>query len=141
MRLPKRLGVGQEILLDPLAIGFEHDRGAAQLADGLRGPLDHAVALALMGVDHFSGAGHLESLLGARFGLQFGHLALLTRLPKAERACPPQNGAQNLSWLGLSIHAATAALSAGRREGRVMPKGAGKNNCSWSRRAKWLGLP
>src|SRR3954466_10846467 len=90
MSLPKRLGVGQKILLDPLTIGLEQDVSAAQLADRLGGPLDHAVALALVGVDDFSGAGHLESLLGARFGLQFGHLALLTRLPKANRPCPPQ---------------------------------------------------
>src|SRR6476660_3495369 len=47
------------------------------VADLLGGPLDHAVALAGLLVFHLAGAGNLEALFGARFGLQLGHLALL----------------------------------------------------------------
>src|SRR4051812_21529050 len=71
------LSVRQEILLDVVAVGLEQHAGAAQLADLLLGPLDHAVALAALGVHHLAGGGHLEALFSARFGLQLGHLALL----------------------------------------------------------------
>src|SRR5262245_41898682 len=69
--------VGQEVFLDVVAIGLEQDGGPAQLADLLLGPLDHAVALAAVGVEHLAGAGDLEALFGARLGLDLGHLALL----------------------------------------------------------------
>src|SRR5690606_12057123 len=85
-----RSGVRQEIFLDVVAIGLEQHARAAQLADLLGGPLDHAVTLAALGVLHFPGCRDLEALLGARFGLQLGHLALLTGTrtvrPKAARA-------------------------------------------------------
>src|SRR5438067_2989477 len=71
--------VGQKVLLDVVTVGLEQHVGAAQLADLLLGPLDHAVALAALGVQHLAGAGDLEALLGARFGLDLGHLALLCR--------------------------------------------------------------
>src|ERR1043165_2061655 len=70
-------GVRQKILLDVVAVGLEQHAGAAQLADLLLGPLDHAVALAALGMHHLAGGGHLEALFSARFGLQLGHLALL----------------------------------------------------------------
>src|SRR5262245_35465625 len=57
------------------------------LADLLLGPLDHAMALAGLREKHFSGASDLEALLGARLGLQLGHLALLypARIVRATR--------------------------------------------------------
>src|SRR5438105_581885 len=73
----RKSGVGQPVLLDSLAVGLEHDVHSAQLADLLLGPLDHAVTFARVGGQHLAGAGHLEALFRARFGLQFGHLALL----------------------------------------------------------------
>src|SRR3954454_23918004 len=79
-----RSGVRQEILLDVVAIGLEQHAGAAQLADLLLGPLDHAVALAALGGHHFTGGSHLEALFSARLGLQLGHLALL--LASTQRA-------------------------------------------------------
>src|SRR6266702_2093984 len=79
-----RSGVRQEIFLDVVAVGLEQHAGAAQLADLLLGPLDHAVPLAALGVHHFAGGSHLEALFSARFGLQLGHLALL--LPRASCA-------------------------------------------------------
>src|ERR1700759_782191 len=72
-----RSGVRQEIFLDVVAVGLEQHAGAAQLADLLLGPLDHAVALAALGGHHFAGGSHFEALFSARFGLQLGHLALL----------------------------------------------------------------
>src|SRR5262249_3111791 len=71
--------VGQEILLDVVAVGFEHHPGAAQLTNLFVGALDHPVPLARHRRQHFSGAGDLEALLGARFALHLGHLALLCR--------------------------------------------------------------
>src|SRR5438034_8251622 len=79
-----RSGVRQEVLLDVVAVGLEQHAGAAQLTNLLLGPLDHAVALAALGVHHFAGGGHFEALFGARFGLQLGHLALL--LPRTRCA-------------------------------------------------------
>src|SRR3982750_2321730 len=83
-RLATGSAVGQPVLLDVVAVGLEPHAGAAQLTDLLLGPLDHAVALAALGVHHFAGGSHFEALLSARFGLQLGHLALL--LPCMERA-------------------------------------------------------
>src|SRR6266852_5900751 len=72
-----RSGVRQEKLLDVVAVGLEQHPGAAKLTNLLLGPLDHAVALAALGVHHFAGGSHFEALFSARFGLQLGHLALL----------------------------------------------------------------
>src|SRR5438477_4516076 len=72
-----RSGVWQEIFLDVVAVGLEQHAGAAKLTNLLLRPLDHAVALAALGVHHLAGGSHLEALFGARFGLQLGHLALL----------------------------------------------------------------
>src|SRR5438552_902004 len=69
--------VRQKIFLDVVAVGLEQHVSAAQLADLLRGPLDHAVALAALGVFDLAAGSDLEALFGARFGLQLGHLALL----------------------------------------------------------------
>src|SRR5579864_5194302 len=74
--------VGQEISLDVVTIGLEQNRGAAQLANGLFGPLDHAMTLAGLGEQHLPGRRDLEALLGARLGLQLGHFALLFRPDK-----------------------------------------------------------
>src|SRR5215470_7751535 len=74
-----RSAVGQKILLDVVTIRLEQDVGAAELADLLVGPLDHAVSLAGLLIEHLPGAGDLEALLGARLGLDLGHLALLWR--------------------------------------------------------------
>src|SRR6266545_1024030 len=80
MKSRGRSAVGKPVFLDLLGVGLEQDLGAAMLADLLLGPLDHAVALARLGKQHLAGAGDLEALLGARFGLDLGHLALLCRL-------------------------------------------------------------
>src|SRR5436305_13405052 len=82
-----RSGVRQEIFLDVVAVGLEQHAGAAQLADLLLGPLDHAVALAALGGHHFAGGSHLEALFSARFGLELGHLALLL----ASAVCAPRS--------------------------------------------------
>src|SRR5580658_11369422 len=71
--------VRQKVLFDVVAVGLEQHVGAAQLADLLLAALDHAVALARLGIEHLSGPRHLEALLGARLGLDLGHLALLWR--------------------------------------------------------------
>src|SRR6478752_9619410 len=72
-----RSGVRQEVLLDVVAVGLEQHASAAELTNLLLRPLDHAVALAALGVHHFAGGSHLETLFSARLGLQLGHLALL----------------------------------------------------------------
>src|ERR1700759_4885352 len=72
-----RSGVRQEVFLDVVAVGLEQHAGAAELTNLLLRPLDHAVALAALGVHHFAGGSHLEALFGAFLGLQLGHLALL----------------------------------------------------------------
>src|SRR5207249_7187400 len=72
-----RSGVRQEVLLDVVAVGLEQHAGAAELTNLLLGPLDHAMALAALGVHHFAGGSHLEALFSAGLGLQLGHLALL----------------------------------------------------------------
>src|ERR1700740_3666909 len=72
-----RSGVRQEIFLYVVAVGLEQHAGAAELSDLLLRPLDHAVALAALGVQHFASGSHLEALFSARLGLQLGHLALL----------------------------------------------------------------
>src|ERR1700756_5189544 len=69
--------VRQEVFLDVVAVGLEQHAGAAKLTDLLLGPLDHAVALAALGVHHLAVGRHLEALFGAGLGLQLGHLALL----------------------------------------------------------------
>src|SRR5262245_53769689 len=78
----QRSTVGQPVLLDVVAVGLEQHVGAAKLADLLVGPLDHAVALAALGIKHLTGPGNLEALFGARLGLDLGHLALLSAVPR-----------------------------------------------------------
>src|SRR5207253_10114409 len=80
-----RSGVRQEVLLDVVAVGLEQHAGAAELANLLLCPLDHAVALAALGVHHFAVGSHLEALFGARLGLQLGHLALLSAAGRRAR--------------------------------------------------------
>src|SRR5260363_421875 len=77
-----RSGVRQEVLLDVVAVGLEQHTGAAELTDLLLRPLDHAVALAALGVHDLASGGHLEALFSARLGLQLGHLALLLHSTK-----------------------------------------------------------
>src|SRR5690242_7640374 len=72
-----RSGVRQEVLLDVVTVGLEQHAGATELTNLLLRPLDHAVTLATLGMHHLAGGGHLETLFGARLGLQLGHLALL----------------------------------------------------------------
>src|SRR3954462_7370230 len=69
--------VRQEVLLDVVAVGLEQGRRAAQAADLLLRPLDHAMLLAALGIEHLAGAGYLAALLRACLRLQLGHLALL----------------------------------------------------------------
>src|ERR1700761_4013540 len=75
--------VRQKVFLDVVAVGLEQHIGAAQLTDLLLGPLDHAVALTGLGINHFSGPSHFEALFSARLGLNLGHLALLWPQAKA----------------------------------------------------------
>src|SRR5437588_1746530 len=79
--------VRQEVFLDVIAVGLEQHVGPAQLADLLFGALDHAVALARLRIEDLAGAGHLEALFSARFGLHLGHLALLMGAPATSGAC------------------------------------------------------
>src|SRR5579862_3504924 len=81
--------VRQKVLFDVVAVGLEQHVGAAQLADLLLGALDHAVALARLRIEDLSGPRHLEALLGARLGLDLGHLALLKAASAS--ACRPEN--------------------------------------------------
>src|SRR5205823_13328431 len=74
-----RSGVWQEVFLDVVAVGLEQHARPTELTNLLLRPLDHAVALAALGVHHLAGGSHLEALFGARLGLQVGHLALLWR--------------------------------------------------------------
>ena len=80
-RTAGRSGVRQEEPLDVVAVRLEQHGGAAQVADLLVGPLDHPVPLAGLGVEHLAGARDFEALLGARLGLQLGHLALTGLCP------------------------------------------------------------
>src|SRR5690242_18511775 len=73
--------VRQEIFFDVIAVGLEQHIGAAQLADLLFGPLDHAMALARLRIKDLARSGHLEALFSARFSLHLGHFALLNRAP------------------------------------------------------------
>src|SRR6516225_1418134 len=132
-RLPPERGgrsaVRQIILLDLIAIGLEQHGGAAQLADLLLGALDHAVTLAGLLVEHHPARGHLEALLGAGFGLELGHLALL---------CGGRHGPAGCARLSVLITVATAALfSAGRRKGGVMAEATAKYNQSPGSSAPW----
>src|SRR4029078_9295058 len=89
-----RSAVRQEVFLDVVAVGLEQDGRAAQVADLLLGPLDHAVALALLGVEHLAGAGHPEARFGAALGLHLGHLASLVRSKQA----PPRHARWSGAW-------------------------------------------
>src|SRR5580700_852112 len=94
----KRLGsaVGQEILGDVVAVGLEQDLGAAQLADLLLGPFDHAVAFAGLLKHDLPGRRYLEALFSARLGLQLGHLALLFR---PDECGPKRPGPPVIAWI------------------------------------------
>src|SRR6202045_1273529 len=83
-----RSGVRQEIFLDVVAVGLEQHAGAPELTNLLLRPLDHAVALAALGVHHFAGGSPLEALFSARLGLQLGHLALLLPQKNAPDGAP-----------------------------------------------------
>src|SRR5579863_7552998 len=109
--------VRQKVFLDVVAVGLEQHVGAAQLADLLLGALDHAMALVRLRIKDLAGPGDLEALLGARLGLQLGHLALLWRqAPRSATArrcgragaAPPN--ARNERIVPEHITAATAAL-------------------------------
>src|SRR4051812_47046594 len=105
----RSLGVRQPVLLDALAVGLEQHVHAAQLADLLLGPLDHAVTFARVGRQHLAGAGHLEALFRARFGLQFGHLALLYGPDKRAKG-PVHRHMLEMSACVEALTTATAAL-------------------------------
>src|SRR6516165_4594552 len=75
----RRSAVRQEVFLYVVAVGLEQHIGAAQLADLFFRPLDHAVAFARLLIEDLASSRHLEALLGAGFGLDLGHLALLGR--------------------------------------------------------------
>src|SRR5208282_5511609 len=123
--------VRQKIFLDIVAVGLEQHGGAAQLADLLLGALDHAVALARLGIEDLSGRRHLEALLGARLGLDLGHLALLM-VARPPPYPPPQTGRVGREHAGdalangvLNEHfaAATAALISRAAGGRGYGRG------------------
>src|SRR4030095_5028045 len=118
--------VGQKILLDLVAVGFEQHRGATQLADLLLGALDHSVALAGLLVEHLPAGRHLEALFGAGLGLELGHLALLCGSSRGRRPGWPDFA----RWSVLIGHfaVATAALSAGRRKAGGMAGAAGTSH-------------
>src|SRR5438067_9133043 len=116
--------VGQKVLLDIVAVGLEQHVGAAQLADLLFGPLDHAVALAGLGVEHLPAAGNLEALLGTGFGLDLGHLALLYRTQSAGRSARRAGDLLETSVLIEHFAAATAALVSRAAGGRGYGRGA-----------------
>src|ERR1044072_3109915 len=126
MRLSGSLSVGQPVLLDALAVGLEQRLGAAQLANLLLGPLDHAVTFARMGRQHLAGAGYLEALFRARFGLQLGHLALpygqQTASHRPGSPGPAQNGGVHEAQI-----APTAALSRAAKAGFIEEQ-TGENN-------------
>src|SRR5260370_26175800 len=94
--------VGQEVFLDVVAVGLEHDPRAAKLADLLVGSLDHAVTLARHRRQHLAGAGDLEALLGARFRLHLGHLARLLDRPETggRSRAPVAAGCARMSRFG-----------------------------------------
>src|SRR5829696_4242490 len=77
MIMPRRSAVRQKVLLHALRVAREQGGRAAQVADLLVGALDHAVALAALGVEDLPRPRDLEALLRAGLRLQLGHLALL----------------------------------------------------------------
>src|SRR5579871_417233 len=125
--------VRQKVLFDVVAVGLEQHVGAAQLADLLVGALDHAVALARLRIEDLAGPRHLEALLGARFGLHLGHLALLC----GEAAAAPSRisgtgrGRRDARYERIvreHVAAATAALFSRATGGRVMAEAALEGN-------------
>src|SRR5512142_2268276 len=113
-----RSAVRHPVFLDVVAVGLEQPARAAVFADRLGGPLDHAVALAGLLVFDLAAGRDLEALFSARFGLHFGHFALLSaRL----RASP-----RGRSMLTIELkNAATAALYWPVGEGRRYGRGCG----------------
>ena len=132
---------GRKYLLDVVAVGLEQHVGAAELTNLLLRPLDHAVALAALGVQHLAGGGDFEALFGARLGLQLGHLALLK--PACRQSRERVSGRQMLvralklrdyfenETVGMA--AATAALVQPGGEGRPYDRRTGK----WQRSASF----
>src|SRR6478672_5014245 len=112
--------VRQEIFDDVVAVGLEHDAGAAVLADLLLGALDHAVAFAGHGRFHPAAGRDLEALLGARLGLDLGHFALLQvrHRTQAKGPVPPENA--RMSVLIGSASPPRQPSSAGRRKAGFM---------------------
>src|SRR6185437_1982300 len=119
-----RSAVRQKVLFDVVAVGLEQHVGAAQLADLLLGAFDHAVALVRLRIEDLAGPRHLEALLGAGFGLQLGHLALLGGKAAAapSRQVGRAEGAAMLVMSGLCVSTSPPPrqpYSAGRREGAL----------------------
>src|SRR6185295_8975007 len=123
----RSLGVRQPVLLDAFAVGLEHHVHAAQLADLLLGPLDHAVTLARVARQHLAGAGHLEALFRARFGLQFGHLALLYG-PETRAGSPVHRHMLEMSLCVEALSHRHGSPLAGRRKGGFMADKIPENN-------------
>src|SRR5262249_54633158 len=106
------------------------------LADLLLGPLDHPMALAGLREQHFSGAGDLEALFGARLGLQLGHLALLwparmwgPRGPVRRRCARNERALELIRCRIVQLSRRHGSpKSAGRREAGVMAEGGGNGN-------------
>jgi hypothetical protein len=57
--------VWQKIFDNIIAIAFEQHISAAQIADLLIRPFDHAMALARLGIKHFPSRSYLKALFGA----------------------------------------------------------------------------
>src|SRR5579863_4299011 len=133
----QRSGVRQEVFFDVVAVGLEQHAGAAELTNLLLRPLDHAVALAALGMHHLAVGSHLEALFGARFGLQLGHLALLLAAEKRAQSggFPAEMLVRALKVLGFSADAptrtatATAALDQPGDEGGAY----GRSGRKWQR--------
>src|SRR5690606_18897374 len=68
--------VRRENLHNPLGIRLGDEGRAAQIADLLVGPFDHAVTLASLAALHLARGCEAETLLHTTLGLQFGHFAL-----------------------------------------------------------------
>src|SRR5690242_11052718 len=123
-----RSAVRQKVFFDIVAVGLEQHVGAAELADLLFRALDHAVALARLLVEDLAASRHLETLLGAGFGLDLGHLALLGRWTSGHRPGPA--GMLVMSWCAWSTSPQPRQpLSAGRRKAGVMTEAPANGKC------------
>ena len=68
--------VRQEIFFNIVAVCLEQNAGPAQIADLRVRPLDHAVPLSGLSINHLACAGDLKALFSARLRLHLGHFAL-----------------------------------------------------------------